>query len=384
MTQTYRLDADVAVIGMGAMGSMTLWRLAERGISAIGFEQFAPGHNRGSSHGESRVIRTAYFEDPRYVPLIRRSFTLWHELERLSRQKSLLSMTGILSIGPPESDVVVGTVASARTHSLAHEMLDAEQMRRRYPQHRLNSGDVAVYEDPAGILLPDRAILAAVQRAETLGAKILRRTKIVAIEKKGDLAEIVAGHSTYCVRHVVVAVGPWLGTFLPDLRLPVSVERQVLAWFPVRNVGEFQPSRFPVFIHGIGANHMCYGFPSLDSATIKLAVHHEGDATTADTVDRAVHERDILPLRALIERYLVGVGSRAVRSHVCMYTNTPDSHFLIGSPKDRPWMTVLGGFSGHGFKFAPVIGDAAADLSTTGKTDDAFQLFSLDRFVTPA
>jgi sarcosine oxidase len=379
---TSKLDADIAVIGVGAMGSMALWRLAERGMRVIGFEQFEPAHNRGSSFGESRIIRTAYNEDPRYVPLVRRAFDLWRELESVTNS-SLLTVTGILSIGQPEGDIVDGTLLSARTHGLEHTILDRERMSRRYPQHRLNPGDIAVYEDAAGILPPEATILAAVQRAESLGARILRNTRVDALRPAGDWVEIASEDSTFRVRHVIVGVGPWLGAFLPELEFPVSVARQVVAWFPVRNVDDFRNEQFPVFIHDIGGGHSRYGFPTLDSKTVKLAVHHEGDLTTADTVDREVHTRDLSPVQEFIEEYLVGVEPRAVHSHVCMYTNTPDHHFLVGSLQDKPWMTVLGGFSGHGFKFAPVIGDAAADLATTGKTASAFELFSLDRFATP-
>jgi sarcosine oxidase len=376
---TYKFDADVAVIGVGAMGSMALWRLAERGIKALGFEQFEPAHDRGSSHGESRIIRTAYNEDPRYVPLVKRAFDLWRELERVSATR-LLTITGIVSIGPPEGAIVRGTLLSARSHHLDHEILDRKEMSRRFPQHRLNPGDVGVFDDSAGILFPEDAVLAAVRRAEDLGARVLRDTRVHAVEAAHDAVSIAAGDARFRVRKVIASVGPWLGAFLPELRLPIEVARQVMAWFPVREVENFRPERFPVFLHEIDGVHTRYGFPTLDGATLKVAVHHEGDVTTADNLDRKVYERDFAPIQDFVERFLVGVEPRVARSHVCMYANTPDYHFLVGSHPGKSWMTVLGGFCGHGFKFAPVMGEAAADLATTGFMDSAFDLLALDRF----
>jgi sarcosine oxidase len=372
-------DAEVAVIGTGVMGSMALWRLAERGVSVLGFEQFQPGHNRGSSHGESRVFRVASHEDPRYVPLALQALDLWRDLERASGAK-LLTMTGIHYIGPPEGKIVSGARRSAQEHGLRYHLLDREQMQRRFPQHRLNPEDVAVYQDAAGILLPEAAILAATRRAETLGACLLRNTRVERIERAGGFVEVSTGASTYRVRRVVVAVGSWLGGFLPDLELPVEVARQVLAWFPIRSSEDFRPERLPVFIQEVREGNSRYGFPTLDGKTVKIAVRHEGEATTPDTVDREVHARDLVPLQTFIDQHLVGTVPRAARAQVCLYTNTPDHHFLVGSPPDKPWMLVLGGFSGHGFKYSPLIGDAAAGWTQSGGLNPLLDFFALDRF----
>jgi sarcosine oxidase len=360
---------------------MALWRLAERGVSVLGFEQFQPGHSRGSSHGESRVFRVASHEDLRYVPLALRALDLWRELERLSGTK-LLTMTGIHYIGPPQGKIVSGARLSAQTHGLHYQLLDRDQMQRHFPQHRLNPEDAAVYQDSAGIVLPEVAILAATTRAESLGARLLRDTRIRRITRVGGFVEVSTGASTYRVRKVIIAVGPWLGSFLPDLGLPVQVARQVLAWFPVSSSEDFRPERLPVFIQEVREGNSRYGFPTLDGKTVKIAVRHEGEATTPDTVDREVHARDLIPLQTFIDEQLVGVEPRAVRAQVCMYTNTPDLHFLVGSPPRRPWMLVLGGFSGHGFKFSPVIGDGAAGWIETARLLPSFDFFALNRFQT--
>jgi len=373
------MDADVAVIGLGAMGSMALWRLAARGARVIGVEQFTPGHDRGSSHGESRIIRTAYFEGPHYVPLLRSAFDLWRLLEG-ETGADLLTMTGALMIGPINGHLVRGALASARLHGLAHEVLDTAAMRRRYPQHHLRPDDVAVREDEAGFLRPERAIRAAVERAEALGARVERETPIVRMESDGASVIIDAGDRSYCVGHAVVAVGPWLPSFMPTLPVPLRVERQFLSWFPPRDPAAFAPERFPVFMREWPAGRLRYGFPTLDGATVKMAIHHEGPSTSVETVDRTVSEGDIDPLRAFLEVCLPDVAPSAVRNDVCMYTDTPDEHFVVGSPPGQPQVTVLSCCSGHGFKFAPIVGDVAADLVLTKQTDHPIGPFALDRF----
>jgi sarcosine oxidase len=375
----WAMQADVAVIGVGAMGGMALWRLAARGARVIAFERFEPGHDRGSSHGESRIIRTAYYEGPQYVPLVQDAFTLWGQLERESGT-SLLTMTGALMIGRPDGGLVAGTLASVRTHGLPHELLDADRMRARYPQHRLVSGEVAVYEAAAGLLRPEDAIRAAVQRAESLGATVLRRTPVEKVETGTQGVRVTAGGRTYQAGHAVVSVGAWLGGFLPALQVPLTVERQVVAWFPLRTPELYSPQRCPVFMHETETGRYRYGFPSLDATTVKMAVHHEGTTTSPDAVDRTAHPQDLAPIQSFVREWLVGVEPVAVRSQVCMYTNTADAHFVVGPLPGLSTVTVLGGFSGHGFKFAPVMGDVAADLALQGRTDYPIDLFEPGRF----
>lgn len=373
-------QADVVVIGLGAMGSMALWRLAARGANVIGLEQFGVAHDRGSSHGESRIIRTAYFENPRYVPLVQQAFTLWRQLEQESNAK-LLTMTGALMIGLENNPLLAGTLASVREHHLSHELLDAERMLERFPAHVVPPDEIAIYEEDAGFLRPEDAISTAIQRAEALGATIHLQTPVERLEIDEKGVRVTAAGETYRARHVIVSVGAWLGGFLPDLKLPLQVERQVVGWFSLREPKRYQPERFPVYMHHLQSGRMHYGFPSLDGETIKVALHHDGVLLTDPSqVDRTVHQEDLEPIQMFVEGYLQGVEPRALRSQVCMYTNTPDGDFLVGHVPGMPRVTVLGGFSGHGFKFSPVIGDAAADLALEGQTAYPIDFFSLARF----
>ncbi|MGH2441883.1 MAG: N-methyl-L-tryptophan oxidase [Chloroflexota bacterium] len=375
------IHTDVAVIGLGAMGSMALWRLADRGASVVGFEQFEPGNDRGSSHGDSRIIRTAYFEGPQYVPLVRESFVLWRDLENSSGEQ-LLTMTGALMIGDPQSEVVAGTLTSVREYDLPHEILDSATMRTRYPQHRISADEIAVWEELGGFLRPERSVMAAIECARQKGARMRPHTRVDRLEVDGERVRIVAGDIEVEATHAIVAVGPWLGTFVPELELPLTVTRQVLAWFPVRDPEMYAPSRFPVFVHDTGAGRMRYGFPTLDRGTVKLAIHNHGHSTVPDNVNRLVDEDDMRDLQYFVENRLVGVEPIPARTAVCMYTNTPDAHFLIGQHARLPRITLLGGFSGHGFKFAPLIGDAAADLALLGETRYPIELFDPERFGT--
>jgi len=373
------MDADVVVVGVGAMGSMAAWRLAARGARVLAFDQFEPPHDRGSSHGESRIIRTAYSEGPDYVPLVLRSFALWRQLEEESGA-SLLTMTGDLMIGTRATSVVTGALASATAYGLAHEVLDAAEITRRYPQYRLAPGEMAVYEEDAGFLRPEDAVAAAVGQAEALGATVRRRAPVEGIAADGAGVEVVAAGRAYRARHVVVSVGSWLGRLLPGLRLPLQVERQVVAWFPVDTPDLYTPRRFPVFLWELDSGRQYYGFPSLDGATMKMAVHHEGATVDPDTIDRTIGPGDLEPLYEHIRTRMSGVVPAAARAQVCMYTNTPDEHFLVGPPPGLPSVTVLGGYSGHGFKFAPVMGEIAADLALDGGTRHPIGLFAPDRF----
>jgi sarcosine oxidase len=374
------MRVDVAVIGLGAMGSAALWRVAARGAGVVGFERFEPGHDKGSSHGDSRIIRTAYYEGPHYVPLVQSAFPLWRRLEEESGT-ALLTMTGALMIGAPGCDLVAGALSSARDHGLAHELLDGDQMRRRYPQFHLPPGTVGLFEQQAGILRPEAAIGAMVRRAEALGATVLRQTMVEAVEADAGEVRIRAGGRTYRARHAIVSVGSWLPDLLPVLRAPLQVERQVMLWWPVRDPELFSPRRFPVFMHEIAPGRIRYGIPSLDAATVKIGVHHEGEMTTADTIDREVHPRDLAPVQRYLRAYCPDVEPVVARAKVCMYTNTPDHHFLIGTPPGLAGVTVLSVCSGHGFKYAPVVGDAAADLALEGRTSYPIDLFTPARFV---
>jgi sarcosine oxidase len=368
----------VIVLGAGTMGSMALWRLARRGASVLGLEQFAPGHDRGSGHGESRMIRTAYFEGPEYVPLVQAAFPLWRELEAEAGVE-LLTVTGALMIGRPAGELVSGALRSAREHGLACEVLGPADAAARFPQHRLAPGEVALWEEAAGVLRPERAIRAAAERAVALGARLVTGTRAEAVEvDEGGSVTVRAGGAAYRAPQLVVCAGPWLGGLLPGLGLPLSVERQVMTWFPARDAALFAPERFPPFIRE-REGPFGYGLPALDGATVKVAFHHGGGRADPDALDREVAEAELAPVAAFVAETLPDLVPRPARAVVCMYTNTPDEHFVVGAP-GLPGVTVLGGFSGHGFKFAPVLGEIAADLALDGRTAHPVDGFSPLRF----
>jgi sarcosine oxidase len=363
MTQAH---ADVAVIGMGAMGSLSAWRLASRGARVIAFERFRPGHDRGSSYGDTRIFRTAYFESPEYVPLLQRAGQLWRELETQTGTE-LLTLTGGLAIGEMDGGLVTGVLASAALHGLPHRVLDATQMKSLYQQHRLSAGEVAVRENEAGFLRPERSIAAAAARAEALGARVMVETEATSIEASSGGVVVESSRGRFEAKRALVTAGPWTAKLLPGLGLPLKVERQVQGWLAVDDPAAFSPARFPVFIREIDGGRFRYGSPTTDGRTIKLGVHHEGTESDPDTIDREVADADVEPLKAFARDMLRNVSDRVVDARACMYTNTPDGRFIAISPAEMPGVTVLSACSGHGFKFASVIGELMADAILDGR-----------------
>jgi sarcosine oxidase len=360
----------VAIVGLGVMGSCALWRLAARGVPAVGFEQFQPGNDQGASHGETRIIRTAYYEGAEYVPLVKEAFGFWRELEAASGEQ-LLTMTGALMIGSPDSELVAGALHSVRTHGLAHELLDRAEVERRFPQHRLLPGEVGLYEQDAGVLRPEACVVAAASAAARLGAEV--RAGVMA----PSLEELAASFD-----HVVLCAGAWLPKLLPELS--ISVERQVMTWFRAVEVEMFRPDRFPVFMRETPSGGDRFGIPALEGDLVKIGIHHEGATTDIDHLDRSIHDSDRRASEEFAAGALDGLEPRVVKAKVCMYSNTPDRHFLVGSVPGHPKVSVLGGFSGHGFKFASVLGEVAAELATEGRTRYPIDLFAPARALTRA
>jgi len=375
---------DVAVVGLGAMGALTLWRLALRGVSAVGYDSFDPPHDRGSSHGDSRIIRTAYAEGAFHVPLVQEAWTLWRELEGAAGS-SLLTPTGALMIGPPDAELIQGTLASVQGHDLEHERLGPGQVTSRWPQHVLGAADVAIYEPMAGVLRPEACVAAALEQAALLGAGVHRNTRVAALEPgaEGVRLRFERGDSV-AARVCVLAAGPWMPRLAPQLATALRVERQVNAWFALETPAAFAPERFPVFIRELAGGRLCYGIPSLDGATMKVAVHHEGPVADPDHLERGVSPSDLAPIREFATTGLRGVGPGIARTTVCMYTNTPDERFIVGPLPGIPGVIVIGGCSGHSFKFAPILGDVVADLVLEGQTTREVGSFSPARLTSLA
>jgi sarcosine oxidase len=378
---------DVAVVGLGAMGSAAVCHIAGRGRRAIGIEQFQPAHDRGSSHGHSRVIRLAYFEHPDYVPLLHRAYALWARLEH-DTSRALLRITGGLMMGRADSEVVTGSLQSARTHELAHELLDATAIRRRFPPFTPASDITGVFEPSAGVLRPEACIEAHLDRAVAQGAELRFDERVVGWTARpgGDGVEVRTTRATYVASRLVLAPGAWAGALfdLPDV--PLEVERQVLYWFdPVGGTAAFAPDRFPVYVWDMGEGVQIYGFPAQEGPPggVKVAFFRTGLGTrcTAETIDRQIHADDVHRVRSAVADAIPAIaGGPLLAATTCMYTLTPDHHFVIGTHPRHPQVVVASPCSGHGFKFATVVGEVLADLALDGTTRRPIALFAPSRF----
>ena len=369
---------DVAVVGLGAMGSATVLHLVRRGVRVIGFERFQPAHPHGSSHGRTRIIRLGYFEHPAYVPLLRRAYTLWRELEALS-DRALMRITGIAEIGPADGRLVTGTLAAARTHDLPHEVLGAAQLMRCFPAFRLTADSTAVFQPDGGFLHAEGGVLAQIEVARAAGADLRAEEIVRAVEPRGNRVRVVTDRDGLETDIAIVAAGPWTTKLLPHLALPLRVTRQVVAWFEPTGPADFAPENFPVFMIET-ARGIHYGFP-LDGVGVKFAKHHHADeAVDPDTCEGNVSAADLDLIRPVLAEHLPAANGRLLEAATCLYTMTPDGHFLIDRVPDAPQILIASACSGHGFKFAPVIGEILADLVVDGATGHDISRFRMTRF----
>lgn len=360
------------------MGAATGWRLAARGAQVVCFDRHSPPHALGSSHGESRIIRTAYLEAPWYVPLLQEAFPLWRELEAESGTQ-LLTLTGALMIGSQSSDTVKGAMAAVKEHGLDARVLDASEVRRRYAGHVVGDNDVAVLDAQAGFLRPEAAIAAMNERITATGGEVRSKVRVTSVAAGSNGVEVMTADTREQFDAAVIATGPWMSELLGWL--PLTVERQVMAWFRIQGDADWlSPDRFPVFIRDTGDLGEIYGLPTLDGVSIKIARHHQGEPTAPDTIRRDVTDADLDPLRMFITTRLRGVTRHVTRTAVCLYTNTPDGHFIVDRHPDESRIVLISACSGHGFKFAPIIGDIAADLVIDERTSRDISHFAAARF----
>jgi len=358
---TWQHTHDVAIIGLGAMGSAAAFELSRRGADVIGFDRFTPPHTLGSSHGESRIIREAYFEHPVYVPMVQRAFELWRELERLSGA-ALLEQTGGLMVGAPGSDLVEGALRSARLHGLQHSLLSAADIRASFPMLHAQPDMVGVWEPRAGMLAAEACVSAHLEQARRRGA-VLRFDEAVSHWRAAEgPISVSAGLGRTLAKRLIICAGAWVGSLLRGMRLPFGIERQAVHWFePVGDAGLFSSPRCPIHLWQFDGGRFFYGFPDRGDG-VKVAFHHGGETTAADHVRREVAPAEVDEVRAVVKRFVPAANGRLLRSVVCLYTNTPDEHFWIDRHPDQPNVLVASPCSGHGFKFAPVIGEILADL----------------------
>lgn len=370
---------DVIIIGLGAMGSAAAYHLAERGRKVLGLEQFTPAHQLGSSHGETRIIREAYFESPVYVPIVQRAYELWQRLEA-ETEKSLFRKTGGLMIGPADGILVRGARTSAVEHKLPFELLSSRKVKKRFPA--LNPADqmVAIWEPRAGILRPDLCIQAHLQMAEKKGAVLHFEEAVLSWKSETNDVQVTTAQSCYQAKQLLLCTGAWTAPLLQDLCIPLKVGRQVLFWFqPRANPEQFSPNSLPIFMMEFEKDRIFYGFPDFGNG-VKVAIHGEGELTNANQVRRTVESAESAELTALMDRFLPDAAGTLLKSDVCMYTNTPDGHFLIDFHPHHHQVLIASPCSGHGFKFSSTIGELLADLLTTGQSRFDLDAFSLNRF----
>lgn len=376
---------DVIVCGLGGMGSAAAAHLARRGLRVAGFDAFHPPHDRGASHGSTRIIRQSYFEDPAYVPLLLRAYELWRELEQ-RRGGELLVETGGLMLGPPDSSVVQGSLRSARTHGLPHEFLDAREIRRRFPAFAPDDDMVALHEKAAGFLWCEPSVQAHLDDAAAGGAELHFDEPVLAWSATAEGGVTVhTPRGEYSAGQLALTPGPWAPAVLADLGLPLQITRAVLCWFdPPGGVEPFEPGRFPIWIWEKSAHEATYGFPAVDGpgGGVKTAFHvtPKVEQCTPETIDRTIRAADSEQLRASLRGLLPGLDGPLLQAKTCLYSSTPDAHFVISPHPQHPQIQIACGFSGHGFKFCSVVGEVLADLVTTGRSRHDLGLFSPGRF----
>lgn len=371
---------DVAIVGLGAMGSAAAYALAKRGAKVIAFDQFAPPHSMGSSHGHTRIIREAYYEHPLYVPLVRRAYDLWDELAG-EANASLRVETGGIMVGRENGPLVGGALESARAHGISHEMLDPRTLAERFPAYHARSDWVGLLETRAGMLFPEKCIEAMLRLAEQRGAGLKINQEVKSWRSSATGVTLSTTVASYRADRLIVAAGPWLGGFIESLGvdLPLEVERQLSHWFePSGSDDRYAASRCPIGLWEPADGEVFATLPD-EGHGVKCGMHHAGAPTSPSAVDRAVSPDENAAAWRLLEQVMPGAGGRLLASRVCLYTNTPDRHFIVDWLKGAR-VLVLSPCSGHGFKFATAIGEAASQLVLDGRAAFDLSPFSLSRF----
>jgi sarcosine oxidase len=373
------MSAEVIVVGLGSMGAAAVRELAARGVRVLGLDRFTPPHERGAHGGGSRIIRMAYMEGPVYVPLVRRAYQLWRELEERTGT-SLLRPTGGLMLGRPESVAFGGALATARAQRLPHDLLDPGEIRLRFPTFRPADDEMGLYEEVAGLIRPEAAITALLDEARQLGADLRPGVPVLDWQAGGDGVTVRTAGGELHAERLILAPGAWAAD-LVRLAVPLRVERRVQHfWRPV-DPAAFEPGRFPIWIWGYEPGRAAYGLPATD-AWVKAAMHHGGKVFGGAVDNREVvggedaggevvdpdigaapaRPEEVDAMRRWLADRIPGLGEW-LGAKPCLYTLTPDEHFVLGAHPDAANVAVACGFSGHGFKFVPVVGEILADLA---------------------
>ena len=372
-------SVDVIVIGLGAHGSSALYHLSKTNKKVVGIDRYTPPHNHGSSHGQSRIIRQAYHENPVYVPFVKAGYTLWEALERETGKKLLIETGGLL-LGGEDTTVVKGARLSAETHGIAYDYLDAADLRRLFPAFRPTDDTVAIWEKRAGILFPEACIRVCLEGAAANHASIRCDETVLGIVPKKDSVEVTTSKGRYTAGKVIVSAGAWIGTLLPELKVPFTIERQVVCWLEdkhQRSVSPFAPERMPVYIWEYMPGKLFYGFPDLGQG-IKIGFHHAGRRILPDELQQDASAAEISAIEEIAGEYL-DIEPVFHSSSVCMYTNTPDENFIIDVHPACANILIASPCSGHGFKFSSVIGKILSDWATDRPVGFDLSPFALGR-----
>ncbi|MDA0232081.1 MAG: N-methyl-L-tryptophan oxidase [Chloroflexi bacterium] len=371
---------DVIVAGVGGMGSATVYELAKRGRRVLGLEKFDIPNDQGSSHGVNRIIRLAYYEHPSYVPLLRRSYELWREIEERVQEK-LLFTTGSVDTDTESGEVFRGSLNSCQLHDIPHEVLTAAETNQRFPGYRLPGGHYSLLQPDGGFLLSERCIVAYANAAMGLGAEVHAREAVLGWDATGSgTVRVTTDRGDYEAGSLVITAGAWSEKLIPQLAGRAVPERQVLAWLQPEDPHLFSPDRFPVF-NAMFEEGRYYGFPVFGIPGFKIGrYHHLDEQVDADNVQREVTREDEAVLRSAVARYFPAANGNVMSMKTCMFTNSPDEHFIIGALPELPQVSFAAGFSGHGFKFCSVVGEIMADLATRRQTVHDIAMFRPGRF----
>jgi sarcosine oxidase len=361
------------------MGSATLFHLARRGLRVLGLERYDLLHEYGSSHGLTRIIRLAYWEHPSYVALLRRSYELWRELESVAGEQ-LLHITGSVDAGPADGPIFTGALRSSELHGLAHEVMNGSELKRRFPGYGLPHEIQCLYQPDGGFLLPERCNLAHVNGAIVGGAEVRCREPVLEWGVRGGHCWVRTPARRYQAGRLVIAAGPWAPKLVPELERLAVPERQVLAWLQPHRPERFTPEVFPVFYMEVEEGRY-YGLPSFLVPGFKFGkYHHRGERVDPDRMKREPEPEDERLLRQFAERYFPDAAGPTLMLKTCLFTNSPDEHFILDLHPEHPEVAIAAGFSGHGYKFCSVVGQIMADLAERGATGHDIALFRLNRF----
>ena len=370
---------DIIIIGAGAFGSSTAYHLSKSIKKVLVIDKYIPPHVFGSSHGQTRIIREAYFEDPIYVPLLRKAYTLWDELERQSDEKLFLK-TGGLMLGNKESHVIQGTLKSAITFNIDHEILDQQNILSKFPSFNSDEKTMGVYEHRAGILFPEKCVETALKIARQNGVKLNFNETVTSINKSPNSVEIKTDKGLYKAEKCIVVAGPWMKKLIPEINLPLKTTRQVLYWYDINktNINYPSPEKFPIFIWNTESGKHFYGFPDVGNG-FKIAFHDKGEECDPDHLNRNISAEEIEEMNQIIKTHF-HFSASFNNATTCIYTNTPDDHFIIDYHPDHNNIIIASPCSGHGFKFSSVIGKILADKALDNYIEFDLSHFELKRF----